>query len=57
MSANDSPLDVHFSPEELKVAVEEGNRFNVPVMAHAHSAKGNLVACMLLCSHQETVYD
>jgi imidazolonepropionase-like amidohydrolase len=40
MSAGDNPKDVHFSPEELEVAVEEANRLGVPVMAHAHSAEG-----------------
>jgi imidazolonepropionase-like amidohydrolase len=40
MSAGDNPKDVHFAPEELKVAVEEAKRRNVPVMAHAHSTEG-----------------
>jgi imidazolonepropionase-like amidohydrolase len=40
MSAGDSPKDVHFSPEELEVAVAEATRLGVPVMAHAHSAEG-----------------
>jgi len=40
MSAGDDPKDVHFSPEELEVAVAEANRLGVPVMAHAHSAEG-----------------
>jgi imidazolonepropionase-like amidohydrolase len=40
MSAGDNPKDVHFSPEELAVAMEEANRLSVPVMAHAHSAEG-----------------
>jgi imidazolonepropionase-like amidohydrolase len=40
MSAGDKPKDVHFSPEELAVAMEEANRLSVPVMAHAHSAEG-----------------
>ena len=40
MSTGDNPADVHFSPEELKVAVEEAGRHNVPVMAHAHAAEG-----------------
>ncbi len=40
MSAGDSPQDVHFSPEELAVAVEEAGRHGVPVMAHAHAAEG-----------------
>ena len=40
MSAGDDPKDVHFSPEELEVAVAEATRLGVPVMAHAHSAEG-----------------
>lgn len=40
MSAGDNPNNVHFSPEELKAAVEEAARRDVPVMAHAHSADG-----------------
>ena len=40
MSTGDSPGDVHMSPEELRVAVEEASRRRVPVMAHAHAAEG-----------------
>ena len=40
MSAGDNPQNVHFSPEELEVAVAEATRLGVPVMAHAHSAEG-----------------
>lgn len=40
MTAGDNPNDVHFSPEELKVAFEEAKRRSVPVMAHAHAAEG-----------------
>lgn len=40
MTAGDNPNNVHFSPEELKVAVEEAARRDVPVMAHAHAAEG-----------------
>jgi len=40
MTAGDNPQNVHFSPEELRVAVEEAGRRNVPVMAHAHSTEG-----------------
>ncbi|MBX7126681.1 MAG: amidohydrolase family protein [Cyclobacteriaceae bacterium] len=40
MTAGDNPQNVHFSPEELKVAVEEATRRDVPVMAHAHSGEG-----------------
>lgn len=39
-SAGDNPKDVHFSPEELRVVVEEAARHNVPVMAHAHATEG-----------------
>jgi len=40
MSANDNPRNVHFSEQEVRVAVEEARRHDVPVMAHAHSAEG-----------------
>ena len=40
MSAGDNPKNVHFSPEELEVAVAEARRFNVPVAAHAHATDG-----------------
>lgn len=40
MSAGDHPEDVHFSPEELQVAVDEAKRHGVPVMAHAHATEG-----------------
>jgi imidazolonepropionase-like amidohydrolase len=40
MTAGDNPQNVHFSPEELKMAVEEAAHRDVPVMAHAHSAEG-----------------
>jgi imidazolonepropionase-like amidohydrolase len=40
MTAGDNPRNVHFSLEELKAAVEEANRRDVPVMAHAHAAEG-----------------
>ena len=40
MSAGDNPQNVHFSDEEIKVAIEEANRRGVPVMAHAHSTEG-----------------
>jgi len=40
MSTGDSPGDVHFSPEELRAAVEEAARRRVPVMAHAHATEG-----------------
>lgn len=44
MSANDNPKNVHFSPEELEVAVAEANRRNVPIMAHAHATEGIKIA-------------
>jgi imidazolonepropionase-like amidohydrolase len=40
MSAGDNPNNVHFSPEELKAAVEEAARRDIPVMAHCHSNEG-----------------
>jgi imidazolonepropionase-like amidohydrolase len=40
MSAGDNPYNVHFSEEELTMAVEEATRRDVPVMAHAHAAEG-----------------
>lgn len=40
MTAGDNPKNVHFSPDELKAAVEEAGRRDVPVMAHAHAAEG-----------------
>jgi len=40
MTAGDNPQNVHFSKEELTVAIEEAGRRDVPVMAHAHSAEG-----------------
>ncbi len=40
MTAGDNPNNVHFSKDELEVAVEEARKRDVPVMAHAHSAEG-----------------
>jgi imidazolonepropionase-like amidohydrolase len=40
MTTGDNPANVHFSPEELRAAVEEAARRDVPVMAHAHAAEG-----------------
>ncbi len=40
MTAGDNPQNVHFSKEELQMAMDEANRRDVPVMAHAHSAEG-----------------
>ncbi len=39
-SVGDDPRNVAFSPEELRAAVEEAARHNVPVAAHAHAAEG-----------------
>jgi imidazolonepropionase-like amidohydrolase len=39
-SVGDNPRNVAFSPEELRVAVEEAKRLGVPVAAHAHAAEG-----------------
>jgi imidazolonepropionase-like amidohydrolase len=44
MSAGDDPKDVHMSPEELAVAMDEAGRLGVPVMAHAHSTEGIIQA-------------
>ena len=40
MTAGDNPQNVHFSKEELAVALEEATKRDVPVMAHAHSGEG-----------------
>ena len=40
MTTGDNPQTVHFSPEELRAAVEEAARRDVPVMAHAHAREG-----------------
>ena len=40
MTVGDNPQNVHFSPEELRATVEEANRRDVPVMAHAHATEG-----------------
>jgi imidazolonepropionase-like amidohydrolase len=39
-SVGDDPRNVAFSPEELRAAVEEAGRHNVPVAAHAHATDG-----------------
>lgn len=39
-SVGDDPRNIAFSPEELRAAVAEANRLNVPVAAHAHAAEG-----------------
>ncbi len=40
MSVGDNPRNLAFSPEELRAAVEEAARHDVPVAAHAHAAEG-----------------
>jgi imidazolonepropionase-like amidohydrolase len=40
MSAGDNPNNVHFTEEEVRAAVDEAGRRDVPVMAHAHAAEG-----------------
>ena len=40
LSVGDSPKNVHFSPEELEVAMAEAARLGVPVAAHAHATEG-----------------
>jgi imidazolonepropionase-like amidohydrolase len=40
MTTGDNPKNVHFGAEELKAAVEEAARRDVPVMAHAHATEG-----------------
>lgn len=42
--AKDSPENTHMSEEELRACVEEANRRQVHVMAHAHGADGILKA-------------
>ena len=39
-SVGDDPRNIAFSPEELRAAVEEASRHNVPVAAHAHATDG-----------------
>jgi len=38
-TVGDNPQNVHLSPEELAMAIEEAKRRDVPVMAHAHAAE------------------
>jgi imidazolonepropionase-like amidohydrolase len=40
MTVGDNPKNVHFSLEELIAVIEEANRRDVPVMAHAHATEG-----------------
>ncbi len=39
MTAGDNSQNVHFSKDELSVAMEEATKRDVPVMAHAHSTE------------------
>lgn len=47
MSAGDNPQDVHYSAEEIMIAVTEARHRRVRTMAHAHSAQGILLAIQL----------
>ena len=40
MSVGDNPENVSVRPEELRAAVEEAARHNIPVAAHAHATEG-----------------
>jgi imidazolonepropionase-like amidohydrolase len=40
MTVGDNPKNVAFSPDELRTAVEEANRLNLPVAVHAHATEG-----------------
>jgi imidazolonepropionase-like amidohydrolase len=40
MTVGDNPKNIAFSPEELRTAVEEANRLNLPVAVHAHATEG-----------------
>ena len=40
MTVGDNPKNVAFSPDELRSAVEEANRLNLPVAVHAHATAG-----------------
>ena len=42
--AKDSPENTHMSHEEIRACVEEANRRQVHVMAHAHGAEGITLA-------------
>jgi len=44
MSSGDSPLDVHYSDDEISTAVTEGALRRVDVMAHCHSSNGIVAA-------------
>ena len=40
MTVGDNPKNIAFSPDELRTAVEEANRLNLPVAVHAHATEG-----------------
>jgi len=40
MTVGDDPKNIAFSPDELRTAVEESNRLNLPVAVHAHATEG-----------------
>jgi imidazolonepropionase-like amidohydrolase len=40
MTVGDDPKNIAFSPDELRTAVEEANRLNLPVAVHAHATEG-----------------
>ncbi len=40
LSVGDNPANVSFSPEEFDALMQEANRQDVPVMAHAHATAG-----------------
>ena len=44
MSTGDNPQNVQFSEAEVRAAVEEAARRDVPVMAHAHATEGIKIA-------------
>jgi imidazolonepropionase-like amidohydrolase len=40
MTVGDDPKNVAFAPDELRAAVEEARRLNIPVAVHAHATEG-----------------
>lgn len=40
MTVGDDPKNVAFSPDELRAAVDESNRLNIPIAVHAHATEG-----------------
>ncbi|NKB39154.1 MAG: amidohydrolase family protein [Gammaproteobacteria bacterium] len=47
MSVGDNPRNVQFSEEEFRALMEEANRQDMPVMAHAHATEGIKMAVRL----------